>query len=91
VLEDADTILLDEPFAAQDAATVERLVEIVRRWKAEGRTLLLVLHDLALARAVCDEALVLAGEPVAWGPIADALTPETLARAQGLAAAEAGA
>ena len=86
ILEDADAILLDEPFAAQDAATADHLVDIVRRWKAEGRTLLIVLHDLALARALCDQALVLAAAPLAWGPINEALTPDVLARAQTLAA-----
>jgi zinc/manganese transport system ATP-binding protein len=84
--QDSPLILLDEPFAAQDARTVDHLADLVRRWSAEGRTLILVLHDLELARALCTEILVLASEIVAWGPTADALTPETLRRAHALAA-----
>ena len=85
--QDSKLILLDEPFVAQDARTTDHLAEVVRRWSAEGRTLVLVLHDLDLARALCSETLVLAGEVVAWGPTATVLTPETLERAHALAAA----
>ena len=87
--QDSALILLDEPFAAQDARTIDHLADLVRRWSAEGRTLVLVLHDLDMARALCAETLVLAGEVVAWGPTATALTPQTLERAHVLAAASA--
>jgi zinc/manganese transport system ATP-binding protein len=85
--QDSPLILLDEPFAAQDARTIDHLATVVRRWSAEGRTLILVLHDLDLARALCAETLVLAGEVVAWGPTTTTLTPEILDRAHALAAA----
>jgi zinc/manganese transport system ATP-binding protein len=85
--QDCALILLDEPFAAQDARTIDHLADLVRRWSAEGRTLVLVLHDLDMARALCAETLVLAGEVVAWGPTETVLTPETLERAHALAAA----
>jgi zinc/manganese transport system ATP-binding protein len=84
--QDCALILLDEPFAAQDARTIDHLADLVRRWSAEGRTLVLVLHDLDMARALCAETLVLAGEVVAWGPTETVLTPETLERAHALAA-----
>jgi len=87
--QDSPLILLDEPFAAQDARTIDHLAELVRRWSAEGRTLILVLHDLDMARALCAETLVMAGEIIAWGPTSDALTPETLERAHALAAEHA--
>jgi zinc/manganese transport system ATP-binding protein len=87
--QDTSLILLDEPFAAQDARTVDHLTEVVRRWTDEGRTLVLVLHDLEMARALCAETLVLAGEVVAWGPTSEVLTPETLDRAHALAAEHA--
>ncbi len=87
LVQDANLILLDEPFAAQDARTIDHLAEAIRRWSWEGRTLILVLHDLEMARALCAETLVLAGEAVAWGPTETALTPQTLERAHALAAA----
>ena len=81
MVEDCPTVLLDEPFAAVDARTTADLIEVVRGWHAAGRTVVAVLHDLAQARAHFPETLVLAGEAIAWGPTAAALTPGSLARA----------
>ena len=83
--EDAPLILLDEPFAAQDTRTTADLMGVINRWRAEGRTLVIVLHDLAMARASSDETLVLARECVAWGPTERVLTADPLARARRLA------
>jgi zinc/manganese transport system ATP-binding protein len=79
--EDAPLILLDEPFAAQDTRTTTDLMAVIRRWAAEGRTLVIVLHDLALARALSHETLVMARQCVAWGPTDLVLTPDYLNRA----------
>jgi zinc/manganese transport system ATP-binding protein len=76
LLQDAPLILLDEPFTAIDARTTADLIALVRRWHGEARTVVAVLHDLELARAYFPEALLLAREPVAWGP-----TPEVLSAA----------
>ncbi|MFN3495486.1 MAG: ABC transporter, partial [Hydrogenophaga sp.] len=46
----------------------------VRSWHAEQRTVLAALHDLDLVKANFPDALLLAREPVAWGPTAEALT-----------------
>jgi len=82
IAEDAPVILLDEPFAGQDSRTTADLIRVIDSWRAEGRTLLIVLHDLALARALGDETLVMARGCLAWGPTADVLTPDHLSRAQ---------
>ena len=84
--QDSRLILLDEPFAAQDARTIDHLAAVVRRWVDDGRTVIAVLHDLDMARALCAETLVLAGEVIAWGPTATTLTPETIERAHAMAA-----
>lgn len=80
--ENAPVILLDEPFTAQDSRTEADLIQIIGRWRDEQRTMVIVLHDLALARALGDEALVMARGCLAWGPTADVLTPDHLRRAQ---------
>jgi zinc/manganese transport system ATP-binding protein len=82
LLQDARLILLDEPFAAIDARTVSDLLELVERWHGEGRTVLAVLHDLDLVRERFPEALLLAREPVAWGPSGDALAAVNLLQAR---------
>lgn len=82
LLEDARLIVLDEPFAAIDSKSADDLLAIVRRWHHENRTVLAALHDLELVKASFPEALLLAREPVAWGPSANVLTPENLLKAR---------
>ena len=82
LLQDAPLILLDEPFASVDSQTVRDLLAIVRRWHGEQRTVIAVLHDLEVVRTQFPEALLLAREPVAWGPTADVLSAENLLRAR---------
>lgn len=82
LLQDARMILLDEPFTAIDARAAADLFALVRRWHAEGRTVVAALHDLELVRAGFPQTLLLAREPVAWGETATVLTAENLARAQ---------
>jgi zinc/manganese transport system ATP-binding protein len=82
LLQDARLILLDEPFASLDAGTVADLLEIIRRWHAEERTVIAVLHDYEMVRARFPEALLLARSPVAWGPTSEVLKPENLLQAR---------
>jgi zinc/manganese transport system ATP-binding protein len=82
LLQDARVIVLDEPFTAIDAKTSADLLELVRRWHRERRTVLAALHDIDLVRANFPQALLLAREPVAWGATAEVLTAENVAKAQ---------
>lgn len=82
LLQDANLILLDEPFNAIDAKTIQDLVRMIESWHGEKRTVMVVLHDMELARQHFPEALLLARKAVAWGPTADALSPERLLEAR---------
>jgi zinc/manganese transport system ATP-binding protein len=82
LLQDAQVILLDEPFAALDAKTVADLLDLVRRWHGERRTVLAVLHDIEMVRARFPDTLLLAREPVAWGRTLEVLTPENILKAR---------
>jgi len=82
LLQDASVILLDEPFNAIDAKTTADLLDIIRRWHAEQRTVMAALHDFDLIRMHFPEALLLAREPVAWGRTEDVLTAENLVKAR---------
>ncbi len=73
ILQDAAVILLDEPFAAVDAQTVSLLLDQVTRWHAEGKTVIVALHDLELVRARFPSTVVLARRRIAWGATAAAL------------------
>jgi zinc/manganese transport system ATP-binding protein len=82
LLQDARVIVLDEPFNAIDAKTSADLLDLVRRWHQEERTVLAALHDMDLVRANFPETLLLAREPVAWGATSEVLTAENLLKAR---------
>lgn len=82
LLQDARLIVLDEPFNAIDAKTCADLLDLVRRWHGERRTVLAALHDVDLVRANFPETLLLAREKVAWGATLQVLTAENLLKAR---------
>ena len=85
LLQDAQLILLDEPFNGIDARTSTDLLAVVRRWHGESRTVVAVLHDMELVREHFPQSLLLAREAVAWGPTAQVLRAENLFRARQMA------
>jgi len=87
LLQDARVILLDEPFSAIDARTTADLLGVLARWHAEKRTIVAVLHDTDQVRNHFPDTLLLAREPIAWGPTAHALAPRNLLRARQMAEA----
>ena len=87
LLQEARLVLLDEPFTAIDARTMADLLDLVRRWHDEGRTVLAVLHDFETVRAHFPQTLMLARELVAHGPTATVLTAENQLRARTMAEA----
>lgn len=88
MLHDADTLVLDEPFAAVDRATTEDLIAIINGWHRERRTVIVVLHALDLVRSHFPQTLLLAGQAVAWGPTPGVLTPENMHLARHLCAGD---
>jgi zinc/manganese transport system ATP-binding protein len=82
IVRDASVILLDEPFSAIDAATEADLMAIIRAWHRQGRTVVVVLHDLDLIRAEFPETLLLGGDHPAWGATDDVLTARAIRHAR---------
>ena len=83
-LQEAQLMLLDEPFSAIDNQTAEDLLDLLEEWQAQGKTVLAVLHDLEQVRRHFPEALLLARECIAWGPTATVLTDANLHRVRTL-------
>lgn len=82
LVQDAELILLDEPFNAVDAKTVGDLIQLIKRWHGENRTVMVVVHDLDLVREHFPETLLLARRPIAWGETRETLRSENLLRAR---------
>ncbi len=68
-LTDARILLLDEPEAALDEHGQELLWQHIRRWQAEGRTQLLVSHNLAGLSQRLDDALLVSPSGCIFAPI----------------------
>ena len=65
---DAEVLLIDEVLAVGDAAFQQKCYDEFGRLRREGRTVVLVTHDMAAARRFCDRAMLLErGDMVAIG------------------------
>lgn len=67
IVQNAPVILLDEPFAAVDAETTARLIQLLLTWHRQGRTVICVLHDLLLIQKYFPDSFVLAGKCLGHG------------------------
>lgn len=83
LLQEADIYFLDEPFAGIDLASERVIMKILHELKEKGKTLFVVHHDLNTAEDYFDWAILLNMRLIACGPVAEALTPETLNLAYG--------
>ncbi len=81
-VQDAQVLLLDEPFVEVDEAAVADLMAVIQRWYQEGRVVMAVLHDLDEVRGGFPDALLLARELIAHGPTEEVLTEENIERAR---------
>jgi branched-chain amino acid transport system ATP-binding protein len=52
-------VILDEPTAGMTRDESDDIADVVRQLQAQGRTVLLVEHNVRLVRAICEEVLVL--------------------------------
>lgn len=83
IAQDAELYLMDEPFVGVDAATEAAIVELLRVMRQEGKTVLVVHHDLQTARDYFDWALLLNLRTVAFGPMEETFTDTLLQKTYG--------
>ncbi|MEU8510013.1 ABC transporter ATP-binding protein [Kitasatospora sp. NPDC048722] len=75
--QDAPVVLLDEPTSALDLGHAVEVLELVREVAADGRTVVMVLHDLAAAARYADLLVALRdGAVVASGPPREVVDPD---------------
>lgn len=89
MVQDAPLILFDEPFTAVDQTTEAALLDLIDGWAAEGRAVVLVLHDLSAVLQHCDLALLLGDGRALFGPPKDVLTPANLVERRYLSKSQA--
>ncbi|MFC4766612.1 metal ABC transporter ATP-binding protein [Effusibacillus consociatus] len=76
--QDAAIYFMDEPFAGVDAATEKAIISLLNELKTQGKTVLVVHHDLQTVKEYFDWLLMLNVRKVAMGPTEEVFTPENL-------------
>jgi ABC-type Mn2+/Zn2+ transport system ATPase subunit len=76
--QDAELLLLDEPFTGVDSPTEDTVRSLIETWRGEGRTVMVATHDLARAARDYDLVLALNRRVIAFGPAAQACTEDVL-------------
>lgn len=74
---------MDEPFVGVDAATEDAILKLLRDMKNEGKTVVIVHHDLQTANEYFDWIVLLNTRLVAAGPKEEVFTKELLQEAYG--------
>lgn len=79
--QEAEVFLLDEPFVGVDVTTEDQIIKSLKRLASEGKTLLVVHHDLATVKDYFDKVILLNQRMIAYGDTATTFTDENIAKA----------
>jgi len=81
IAQQAHVFLLDEPFTGLDRPNQDNLKQLLRTLRGEGKLLLVSHHDLSSVQEIFDSVILLNGELIAAGPVAETFTDENIRRA----------
>ena len=82
-MQDAEIYLLDEPFIGVDMATEKIIIGLLKKLRAEGKTIIVVHHDLQTLAEYFDWLLLLNKKCIAFGPVQEVLMPEYICATYG--------
>ncbi|MEM1278932.1 MAG: metal ABC transporter ATP-binding protein [Cyanobacteria bacterium P01_H01_bin.152] len=80
---EAELLIFDEPFTGVDRKTEDIIFDIFQELRSEGKTLLVISHDLGDSLAVYDQLLLLNKRLIAYGARREVVTSDNLERAYG--------
>ncbi|MEK4147621.1 metal ABC transporter ATP-binding protein [Robertmurraya sp. FSL W8-0741] len=81
--QDAKIYFMDEPFVGVDAATERAIIELLNELKQQGKTVLVVHHDLQTVKDYFDHVILLNISVIAEGPTEDTFTLKNLHQTYG--------
>ena len=76
--QECELYLMDEPFAGVDAATEATIIELLKELKKQGKTMVVVHHDLQTVADYFDRVALLNVRLMASGPVSEVFTEEQL-------------
>lgn len=83
LVQDADVLLFDEPFNNVDAASEHIIIQLLKKLRDEGKTILVVHHDFQTLAQYFDTLLLLKTNKIAFGSTSEVLKPEYICSAYG--------
>jgi iron/zinc/copper transport system ATP-binding protein len=83
LVQDASYIFLDEPFVGIDATSEGIIMDLLQNFKAQGKIIFIVHHDLSKVEEYFDELVILNKELIAYGPTQEVFTEKNLVAAFG--------
>ena len=81
LVQEADIYLMDEPFQGVDSTTEKSIVDILKKLKSEGKTLIVVHHDLQTVPTYFETVTFINKSVIASGKIKEVFTQENIDRA----------
>ncbi|MDN5464211.1 MAG: metal ABC transporter ATP-binding protein [Lactococcus lactis] len=83
LVQEADYIFLDEPFVGIDSISEKIIMDILQDLKHQGKTILIVHHDLSKVKEYFDDIIILNRELIAYGSVRDSFNQKYLKAAYG--------
>ena len=81
LVQDREIIFLDEPFVGIDAVSERIIMDILKNLRNQGRTILVVHHDLSKVKRYFDSIMILNKKLLAYGTVQHVFTAENLSKA----------
>ncbi|MER2064078.1 MAG: ATP-binding cassette domain-containing protein, partial [Alkalibacterium sp.] len=78
--QEADVYIMDEPLAGVDMKTERIIMKLLKQLVAEGKTVLVVHHDLQTVETYFDDIVFINQEVIAAGPVAETFDKETISQ-----------
>ena len=78
LVQEADIYLMDEPFQGVDSTTEKSIVEILKQLKAEGKTIIVVHHDLQTVPTYFESVALINKAVIISGKVSEVFTQENI-------------
>lgn len=78
LVQEADIYLMDEPFQGVDSTTEKSIVEILKKLKSEGKTIIVVHHDLQTVLTYFESVTLINKTVIASGKVSEVFTQDNI-------------
>ncbi|MBM7616738.1 iron/zinc/copper transport system ATP-binding protein [Weissella uvarum] len=81
VVQQAEVVILDEPFVGIDMKSEADIMAILKQWRDQGKTIIVIHHDLNKVSEYFDDLVIMNHGIVAAGPVDEVYTRDNIAHA----------